>query len=90
MPIFDVSGSLKVVGDRAGNLEIRDPAGTTIATAATFLQFSGTAISSVALSSTGVNVTVNGGSGGGTLIIDGGNASSTYAASPPAIDGGNA
>lgn len=65
MPVFDVSGSLKVVGDKAGNLEIRNPAGTIIATTASFIQFSGSAVSSVTQSTTGVIVTVVSGSGGG-------------------------
>jgi len=87
MPVYDVSGSLKVIGDRAGNLEIRDPAGLTVASAANFVQFSGSAITSVLTSLAGVNVTIDGG-GGGTL--DGGAADSVYGGSPPAIDGGTA
>jgi hypothetical protein len=65
MPVFDVSGSLKVVGDRAGNLEIKGNSGSTVATEATFLHFSGSAIASVTASSTGVIITINSGSGGG-------------------------
>lgn len=65
MPVFDVSGSLKVIGDKAGNLEVRDPSGAVTTTTASFIQFSGSAVTGVATSSTGVVVTIVSGSGGG-------------------------
>lgn len=63
MPIFDVSGNLRVAGDRAGNIEIRDPAGNIVASNATFLQFSGSAVNSVATSGLGVLINLLSGSG---------------------------
>lgn len=63
MPIFDVSGNLRVAGDRAGNIEIRDPAGNIVASNATFLQFSGSAVNSVATSGLGVVINLLSGSG---------------------------
>lgn len=67
MAIFDLSGNLRVVGDRAGNIAVIDPTGVVVNSTAYFLQFSGSGVTSVATTSTGVLVTLAGGSGGGAF-----------------------
>lgn len=63
MPVFDVSGNLRVAGDKAGNIEVRDPLGNIVASNATFLHFSGSAVNSVVESGQGVIINILSGSG---------------------------
>jgi len=62
--MYDNSGSLKVIGDRAGNIAIQDPTGATVNSTAFFIQFSGSAVSSVTTATSGVIVNLVSGSGG--------------------------
>ena len=64
MPIYDLSGNLRVAGDRAGNIGFLDPTGAVVNSTAYFLQFSGSAVSSVTTTSTGVLINLVGGSTG--------------------------
>ncbi len=62
MPVFDVSGNLKVAGDRAGNISVQS-SGVEVVAAAQFINFTGAGVSSVAADGIGVEVTITGGSG---------------------------
>lgn len=61
MPIFDLSGNLRVVGDRAGNVAIIDPTGSIVNYTAQFIRFSGSAVASVTSVTSGVLVELTGG-----------------------------
>jgi hypothetical protein len=67
MPIYDVSGNLKISGDRASQIAIFDATGTLVNGTARFIQFSGSAVVGVSTISTGVLVNLQGGGGGGSI-----------------------
>lgn len=61
MTIFNISGALRVTGDRQTTFEVRRN-GTTISPAASYINFTGPAIQNVSLSDIGVMVTTTTGS----------------------------
>ena len=65
MPVFDVSGNLKVVGDRAGNIMVLEPTGSIVASAANYLFFSGSGVAGVTAVNSGVLINLQGSGGGG-------------------------
>jgi len=62
MPIYNASGALKVYGDQAGNIEVRQT-GSLVNQRAFFLDFSGSAVQSVTTSGNGVVIALTGGTG---------------------------
>lgn len=61
MPVYTQSGSLKVSGDAAGNVEVR-LTGSVVKTNAFYINFSGSAIQSITADSSGVTITAFSGS----------------------------
>lgn len=98
MPSYDSQGRLKIVnansastGSGGGAIAIASgSSGIIVDTDATFINFQGSAVSSVALSGSGVTVTiVTASSAAGTLGATGWNASSNYLSAPGAFSGGD-
>lgn len=54
MPIYDISGNLRVVSDRANQIAVYDTSGVLVSNTAQFLQFSGSAVANVTAISSGV------------------------------------
>lgn len=65
MSVYTTSGALKISGDRAGNLDVRFT-GSVVNTAASYINFSGSAIQSVTSDGSGVTINIASGSSAST------------------------